>query len=140
MNKKKGVGGDLFPPSVFSLTLVLFESFFSRVLSLRAFPLYCFSYLLTTRDPEFISTGITSWPAGSQDKRWARIGMPKQRREKMWSSKELISTLRVFMKKSKLVVLARKGIDLLPHRLFCLTRSSAESANSSPPHQEGTYI
>jgi hypothetical protein len=61
--------------------------------------------------------------------------MPKQKREKMWSSKELFSTLRVFMKKSKLVSQA-----LLPHRLFCLTGSSAGTANSSLPHQEGTFI
>ena len=49
MKKRKRVGGDLFSPSLSSLTFV-FKSFFSRVLSPWAFPLYCF--LLTDIAPD----------------------------------------------------------------------------------------
>ncbi len=72
MNKRKRVSGDLFSPSLFSLSLLCFESLFSRVLSPWAFSPVLFSYLLTTRDPEFHRTGVTSWPPGSQRRRWSR--------------------------------------------------------------------
>jgi hypothetical protein len=68
--------------------------------------------------------------------------MPNQRREKMWSSKELISTLRVFRKGGKLVVLARRRINLLPHRLFCRVRQPAPPfpVKKAPSSKESSLV
>ncbi len=75
--EKKRVGGDLFSVEIFSPPLsslsLLCLNLLSHVFPCRkAFYPYCLSYLLTTRVPEFHQTGVTSWPAGSQDKRWQK--------------------------------------------------------------------
>ena len=56
----------------------MFESLFSRVLSPWAFSPVLSTYLLTTRDPEFHRTGVTSWPAGSQKKEMVKGKRPKE--------------------------------------------------------------
>ena len=57
---------EFFSPPLSSLSLLCLN-LLSHVFPCRkALYPYCLSYLLTTRDPEFHRTGVTSWPAGSQ--------------------------------------------------------------------------
>jgi hypothetical protein len=69
VNKRKRVGGDLFSPSnrfLLSHFCVLNLSF-HMFLTFRPSSSVLSPHLLTTQDPEFHRTGVTSWPAGSQE-------------------------------------------------------------------------
>ncbi len=59
------------PPRFFLSHFLCFESLLTCSQP-WAFSPVLFSHLLTTRDPEFHRTGVTSWPAGSQVRGWSR--------------------------------------------------------------------